>query len=80
MWHRMFTEQIPFDEKVLRTVLVYAVVSVLIRLTGKAPDAALTDERVVIRGDCPDLKAGIFLAQVFKVMDEVVNQPEVRIV
>jgi uncharacterized membrane protein YcaP (DUF421 family) len=31
----MFVQQIPFDEKLLRTVLVYAVVAVLIRLTGK---------------------------------------------
>jgi uncharacterized membrane protein YcaP (DUF421 family) len=41
MWHRMFVEQIPVDEKLLRTVLVYAVVAILIRLTGKRSLAGL---------------------------------------
>jgi uncharacterized membrane protein YcaP (DUF421 family) len=35
MWHAMFIEQIPFAEKVLRTVLVYALIAVLFRLSGK---------------------------------------------
>ncbi len=35
MWHHIFVEQIPLGEKLLRTVLVYAVVAVLIRTTGK---------------------------------------------
>lgn len=35
MWHDMFVEQIPAAEKLLRTVLVYALVAVLIRITGK---------------------------------------------
>ncbi len=35
MWHAMFIEQIPFAEKVLRTVLVYALIALLFRLTGK---------------------------------------------
>jgi len=35
MWHEMFVEQIPIAEKVLRTVLVYALIAVLFRLTGK---------------------------------------------
>ena len=35
MWHAMFIEQIPFAEKILRTVLVYALIAVLFRLTGK---------------------------------------------
>src|SRR3954454_24852733 len=41
MWPRMCVEQIPFDEKVLRTDLVYAVIAVLIRLTGKRSLAGL---------------------------------------
>jgi uncharacterized membrane protein YcaP (DUF421 family) len=41
MWHQMFAEQIPVAEKVLRTVLVYAVVAVLIRATGKRGLAGL---------------------------------------
>ena len=35
MWHDMFVEQIPVIEKVLRTVIVYALIAVLFRLTGK---------------------------------------------
>jgi uncharacterized membrane protein YcaP (DUF421 family) len=35
MWHAMFVEQIPFAEKVIRTVVVYALIAVLFRLTGK---------------------------------------------
>jgi uncharacterized membrane protein YcaP (DUF421 family) len=41
MWHRMFSEQIPVDEKFLRTILVYALVAVLVRLTGKRSLAGL---------------------------------------
>jgi uncharacterized membrane protein YcaP (DUF421 family) len=41
MWHRMFAEQIPFDEKLLRTILVYAIVAILIRMTGKRSLAGL---------------------------------------
>ena len=35
MWHAMFIEQIPFAEKVIRTVLVYVLIAVLFRVTGK---------------------------------------------
>lgn len=35
MWHAMFAEQIPLTEKILRTVLVYALLAVLFRITGK---------------------------------------------
>lgn len=35
MWASMFVEQIPLAEKILRTVLVYALLAVLFRLTGK---------------------------------------------
>jgi uncharacterized membrane protein YcaP (DUF421 family) len=41
MWHDMFVAQIPIAEKVLRTVLVYALVAVLIRATGKRGLAGL---------------------------------------
>jgi hypothetical protein len=33
--HAMFVEQIPMTEKTLRTVIVYALIAVLFRLTGK---------------------------------------------
>jgi uncharacterized membrane protein YcaP (DUF421 family) len=49
MWHAMFAEQIPLAEKILRTVIVYAVIAVLFRLTGKRGLAALnTFDFVVI--------------------------------
>lgn len=35
MWHDMFVEQIPVAEKILRTILVYLLIVVLFRLTGK---------------------------------------------
>jgi uncharacterized membrane protein YcaP (DUF421 family) len=35
MWHNLFVEQIPLAEKLLRTIIVYALVAVLFRLTGK---------------------------------------------
>jgi uncharacterized membrane protein YcaP (DUF421 family) len=41
MWHAMFVEQIPLAEKVLRTILVYALIVVLLRLTGKRGLASL---------------------------------------
>ena len=41
MWHAMFVEQIPVAEKILRTVLVYALVAVLFRLTGKRGMASM---------------------------------------
>ena len=41
MWHAMFAEQIPLAEKILRTVIVYALIAVLFRLTGKRGLASL---------------------------------------
>jgi len=35
MWRAMFVEQIPLTEKVLRTVLVYALIALLFRIAGK---------------------------------------------
>jgi uncharacterized membrane protein YcaP (DUF421 family) len=42
VWHSMFVEQIPLAEKILRTVIVYAVIAVLFRITGKRGLANLT--------------------------------------
>jgi uncharacterized membrane protein YcaP (DUF421 family) len=42
MWHAMFAEQISFTEKILRTVIVYALIVVLFRLTGKRGMASLS--------------------------------------
>jgi uncharacterized membrane protein YcaP (DUF421 family) len=49
MWHAMFVEQIPLVEKVLRTVLVYALIALLFRVAGKRGLASLnTFDFVVI--------------------------------
>jgi uncharacterized membrane protein YcaP (DUF421 family) len=49
VWHAMFAEQIPLAEKILRTVIVYAAIAVLFRLTGKRGLASLnTFDFVVI--------------------------------
>ncbi|HEY2641720.1 MAG TPA: YetF domain-containing protein [Streptosporangiaceae bacterium] len=42
MWHAIFAEQIPVAEKILRTVLVYALITVLFRVTGKRDLAGLS--------------------------------------
>jgi uncharacterized membrane protein YcaP (DUF421 family) len=41
VWHSMFAVQIPIAEKILRTVLVYATILILFRLTGKRDLATL---------------------------------------
>jgi uncharacterized membrane protein YcaP (DUF421 family) len=49
MWRAMFVEQIPLAEKVLRTVLVYALIALLFRAAGKRGMANLnTFDFVVI--------------------------------
>jgi uncharacterized membrane protein YcaP (DUF421 family) len=48
MWHAMFAEQIPLAEKILRTVIVYALIAVLFRLTGKRGLASLNTFDVVV--------------------------------
>jgi hypothetical protein len=41
MWHDMFVEQLPLAEKVFRRIVVYALLMVLFRLTGKRRLAAM---------------------------------------
>ncbi len=41
MWHHIFSLEVPFTEKILRTVLVYALVAILVRATGKRGLAGL---------------------------------------
>jgi uncharacterized membrane protein YcaP (DUF421 family) len=48
MWHDMFTEQIPFAEKIIRTVLIYALIAVLLRATGKRGLAGLNSLDIVV--------------------------------
>jgi uncharacterized membrane protein YcaP (DUF421 family) len=49
MWHAMFVGQISLGEKILRTVLVYALIALLFRAAGKRGLASLnTFDFVVI--------------------------------
>jgi len=86
MWHDMFVEQIPLAEKVLRTVIVYAVIAVLFRLTGKRGLANLnTFDFIVIFllsnvvqnaviGDDNSVLGGIVGAVTLVVINVVVNR------
>ena len=42
MWRAMFAEQIPLAEKILRIVIVYALIVVLFRITGKRGLASMS--------------------------------------
>jgi uncharacterized membrane protein YcaP (DUF421 family) len=48
MWHDMFAEQIPLAEKLLRTVLIYALIAVLVRATGKRGLAGMNSLDIVV--------------------------------
>jgi uncharacterized membrane protein YcaP (DUF421 family) len=86
MWHHMFVMQIPVAEKLLRTVLVYALVAVLIRASGKRGLAGLNtlDIAVVfllsnvvqnaIIGDDVSVWGGAVGAVTLVVVDELLNR------
>ena len=86
MWHAMFVEQIPFTEKILRTVLVYALIALLFRLSGKRGLANLsTFDFVVIFllsnvvqnaviGNDTSLTGGVVGAVTLVVVNAVVNR------
>lgn len=48
MWHDLFVSGIPFTEKVLRTVAVYAGLAILLRLAGKRDLAQLNTFDLVV--------------------------------
>jgi uncharacterized membrane protein YcaP (DUF421 family) len=48
MWHSMFHAGVPVDEKLLRTVLVYALIAVLIRVGGKRGLAQLNTHDIAV--------------------------------
>ena len=48
MWHSLFADQIPFLEKVLRTVAVYALILVIFRMIGKRSIGALNTMDFVV--------------------------------
>jgi uncharacterized membrane protein YcaP (DUF421 family) len=86
MWQTMFVEQIPVAEKILRTALVYALIVVLFRLTGKRGLASLnTFDFIVlfllsnvvqnaIIGDDQSLTGGAVGATTLVAVNAVVNR------
>jgi uncharacterized membrane protein YcaP (DUF421 family) len=48
MWHDMFAEQIPFAEKIIRTLLVYILIALLLRATGKRGLSGLNSLDIVV--------------------------------
>lgn len=86
MWHAIFVEQIPFTEKILRTILVYALIALLFRLSGKRGLANLsTFDFVVIFllsnvvqnaviGNDTSLTGGVIGAVTLVVVNAVVNR------
>jgi uncharacterized membrane protein YcaP (DUF421 family) len=90
MWHHLFVMQLPIGEKLLRTVLVYALVAVLIRITGKRGLAGLNtlDVAVVfllsnvvqnaIIGDDLSVWGGAIGAVTLVAVDWLLNQVAVR--
>jgi uncharacterized membrane protein YcaP (DUF421 family) len=48
MWHDMFTQEIPFAEKLIRTVVIYALIAVLLRATGKRGLSGLNSLDIVV--------------------------------
>jgi uncharacterized membrane protein YcaP (DUF421 family) len=90
MWHHLFVMQLPIGEKLLRTVLVYGLVAVLIRITGKRGLAGLNtlDIAVVfllsnvvqnaIIGDDLSVWGGAIGAVTLVSVDWLLNQVAVR--
>jgi len=48
MWHDMFAQQVPFAEKIIRTVLIYILIALLLRATGKRGLSGLNSLDVVV--------------------------------
>jgi uncharacterized membrane protein YcaP (DUF421 family) len=48
VWHDMFTQQVPFAEKIVRTVLVYVLIALLLRATGKRGLSGLNSLDIVV--------------------------------
>jgi uncharacterized membrane protein YcaP (DUF421 family) len=48
MWHTLFAFEIPVLEKVLRTILVYALIVVIFRITGKRAIASMNTMDFVV--------------------------------
>jgi uncharacterized membrane protein YcaP (DUF421 family) len=48
VWHDLFAQEIPFAEKIIRTVLIYALIAILLRATGKRGLSGLNSLDIVV--------------------------------
>jgi uncharacterized membrane protein YcaP (DUF421 family) len=90
MWHDIFSLQIPFAEKLLRTVLVYALIAILVRVTGKRGLAGLNTLDFVVMfllsnvvqnaiiGNDLSVTGGVVGAVTLVVVDALLNRLAVR--
>jgi uncharacterized membrane protein YcaP (DUF421 family) len=90
MWHDMFAQEIPFDEKVIRTVVIYALVAVLLRATGKRGLSGLNSLDIVVMfllsnvvqnaiiGPDNSITGGIIGAVTLVVVNSLVNRAALR--
>jgi uncharacterized membrane protein YcaP (DUF421 family) len=90
MWHDMFTQQIPFGEKITRTVLIYVLIAVLLRATGKRGLSGLNSLDIVVMvllsnvvqnaiiGNDNSLVGGAIGAVTLVVVNSVVNRAAIR--
>jgi uncharacterized membrane protein YcaP (DUF421 family) len=90
VWHDMFVEQIPVAEKILRTILIYALVAVLIRATGKRGLSGLNNLDIVVMillsnvvqnaiiGDDLSVTGGAVGAVTLVVVNSLLNRAAVR--
>jgi uncharacterized membrane protein YcaP (DUF421 family) len=90
MWHDMFAQQIPFAEKIIRTVLIYVLIAVLLRLTGKRGLAGLNSLDIVVMvllsnvvqnaiiGSDNSLVGGAIGAATLVLVNSVVNRAALR--
>jgi uncharacterized membrane protein YcaP (DUF421 family) len=90
VWHHMFVEQIPVAEKILRTVLIYALVAVLIRVTGKRGLSGLNNLDIVVMillsnvvqnaiiGDDLTVTGGVVGAVTLVAVNSLLNRAAVR--
>jgi uncharacterized membrane protein YcaP (DUF421 family) len=90
MWHDMFAQEIPFAEKLIRTVLIYALIAILLRATGKRGLSGLNSLDIVVMfllsnvvqnaviGPDNSVTGGIIGAVTLVVVNSAVNRSALR--
>ena len=90
MWHDMFAQEIPFADKLIRTVVIYALIAVLLRATGKRGLSGLNSLDIVVMfllsnvvqnaiiGPDNSVTGGIIGAVTLVVVNSAVNRAALR--